>query len=143
MRWIMKVAALVAVLPLVASACSKSSTPANAGGDAGSSAVAISEGEFSLSSTPATDASGPVTFSVTNDGKMEHEFVVLRTDVAPDALPVESGKASEDGHIDELEGIQPGTSQTLTVDLPAGTYVLVCNLVGHYQSGMHAGFTVT
>jgi uncharacterized cupredoxin-like copper-binding protein len=29
----------------------------------------------------------------------------------------------------------------LTLTLPPGRYVLVCNLIGHYELGMHAGLT--
>jgi len=45
--------------------------------------------------------------------------------------------------IDEQEDIAPSTTATLTVDLEAGSYILMCNVNGHYQQGMHAGFTVT
>jgi uncharacterized cupredoxin-like copper-binding protein len=30
----------------------------------------------------------------------------------------------------------------LTVDLAAGSYVLLCNLPGHYESGMRTAFDV-
>jgi uncharacterized cupredoxin-like copper-binding protein len=44
--------------------------------------------------------------------------------------------------IDEAEDIAPGTTATLTTDLKAGSYVIICNLPTHYESGMHAAFTV-
>jgi uncharacterized cupredoxin-like copper-binding protein len=31
----------------------------------------------------------------------------------------------------------------LALDLEAGPYVLICNVPGHYESGMHAAFEVT
>jgi uncharacterized cupredoxin-like copper-binding protein len=31
----------------------------------------------------------------------------------------------------------------LTLDLPEGHYAVVCNLKGHYASGMHEDFWVT
>ena len=40
------------------------------------------------------------------------------------------------------DNIHPGSIQDLTVDLTPGTYVLLCNLPGHYQQGMYASLTV-
>ena len=53
--------------------------------------------------------------------------------------------------VDEIEDIPVGDSETLTVDLDAGPYVLICNIVqkeeggleAHYSEGMRAGFTVS
>ena len=44
-----------------------------------------------------------------------HEFVILRTDDAPDALPVENGEIPEDqvDLVDEVEDIAPGTGTSL------------------------------
>jgi uncharacterized cupredoxin-like copper-binding protein len=45
------------------------------------------------------------------------------------------GNVDEEGegveHIDEIEGIPPGSSESLTVNLEAANYVLICNLPGH------------
>jgi len=35
-----------------------------------------------------------------------------------------------------------GASNTFTVTLPAGHYILMCNELGHYAAGMHMAFTV-
>jgi uncharacterized cupredoxin-like copper-binding protein len=51
--------------------------------------------------------------------------------------------------VDEIEDITVGDTQTVAVDLTAGSYVLMCNVYdeaekeSHYQQGMHTGFTVT
>ena len=37
----------------------------------------------------------------------------------------------------------PAPRQSLDVSLKAGSYVIICNLPGHYASGMHTAFTVT
>ena len=37
---------------------------------------------------------------------------------------------------------EPGKTGRLTVTLPAGKYVLLCNLPGHFAGGMYADFTV-
>jgi uncharacterized cupredoxin-like copper-binding protein len=44
--------------------------------------------------------------------------------------------------VDEIEDITPGSTANLTVDLDAGTYVVMCNLPGHFERGMHAVFEV-
>ena len=46
--------------------------------------------------------------------------------------------------IGEAEDIAPSTSaDPLTLTLPAGHYVIICNLPGHYQQGMNVGLKVT
>ena len=49
-------------------------------------------------------------------------------------------KAKELG---ETEHMKPGNVKVLELTLPAGNYLLVCNLPGHYAAGMVAPFTVT
>ena len=81
-----------------------------------------------------TVASGPVTFVAKNTGTVAHELVVMRGTAA---LKVKSFKALEAGRfVGEVEGVEPGKSGKLTVSLKPGTYLLVCNIVGHYQLGM-------
>jgi len=69
---------------------------------------------------------------------------VIKTDLAPDKLPVDgaSAKAKEDGKIGEITSIPAGKSAAVTVQLTPGKYVFMCNVAGHYQLGMHTGFTV-
>jgi len=75
---------------------------------------------------------------------MEHSFEVLKTDLPQDQLPVDnaSAKAKEDGKVGEIKSIAAGKSASVTVDLTPGKYVFICNVAGHYQLGMHTGFTV-
>ena len=99
--------------------------------------------------------SGEVTFNVTNKGPDDtHEFVVIKTDLAPDALPTDAnGAVEEEGAgmevIDEIEDIAVGQAPSLTVTLEPGSYVLICNIFdeeeqeAHYSMGMRAPFTVT
>ena len=93
-------------------------------------------------------SAGDITFDITNDAEQTHEFVVFKTDLAADQLPTdENGDVDEAGEgvelVDEIEDIEGGSTQSLTVNLDAGSYVLICNLPGHYGQGMHAGFTVS
>ena len=46
-------------------------------------------------------------------------------------------------HIDEVEDVAACSAASLDVSLKAGSYVIICNLPGHYASGMHTAFTVT
>lgn len=121
-------------------------TAASCGGsNSGSgSDVAVTLKDFSVTPTPATFPSGDITFAIDNQGPSVHEFVIIRSDVAPDQLPVENGLIPEDkvDVVDEAEDIAPGTDTTLSVSLEPGSYVLVCNLPSHYEQGMHAAFTV-
>jgi len=122
-------------------ACSaKAPQDANAGAGTGAT---LRDFRIALESANATAVS--TTFDIANDGPSTHEFVVLRTDVAPDALPVDGDVINEDNIdlVDEVEDVAPGTLTHLTVDLTPGRYVLVCNIAGHYSAGMHVGFTVT
>ena len=86
--------------------------------------------QVSAKSVPA----GKVTFVVRNAGTVEHEMVVIRRDAG--ALPVHAFRASEAGAVDEVAELGPGKSGRLTVELKPGRYLLVCNIVGHYQLGM-------
>jgi uncharacterized cupredoxin-like copper-binding protein len=40
--------------------------------------------------------------------------------------------------VGKVNDVAPGTSETKTVDLPSGAYVLICNIAGHDQRGMYA-----
>lgn len=129
--------ALAGALVIAATSCGGSGSGAT--GD-----VIVTMDDFSLEATPGTFDAGDITFGIQNDGPSTHEFVVIRTDVAPDALQVENGLIPEDqiDLVDEVEDIAPGTNTSLTVNIELGSYVLVCNLPAHYESGMHAAFTV-
>jgi uncharacterized cupredoxin-like copper-binding protein len=139
---------LVAILAIAASAAgcgtSAGSPSASAGAPAVAGAVAVDLSEWKVASTPATASAGSVTFNVANKGAQIHEFVVVKTDLKADALPVVDNKIDESTltPVDEIEDIAAGATPTLTVDLAAGHYVLLCNIETHYSQGMHADFDV-
>ena len=113
----------------------------------GGGGIGVSLTDNSVSPDESSADAGEVTFDITNDAEQTHEFVVFKTDLAPDQLPLnEDGDVDEEGegveHIDEVEDIEGGSTESLTVNLDAGNYVLICNLPGHYRQGMHASFTV-
>lgn len=113
----------------------------------GESAVDATLHDFKIDLSETSAPAGEITFRVTNEGPSTHEFVVFRTDVAADALPTdENGDVAEGDDlapVDEIEDIQAGATPTLVMDLDAGSYVLICNVTGHYRQGMHTSFTVT
>jgi uncharacterized cupredoxin-like copper-binding protein len=84
---------------------------------------------------------------VSNTGPTTHEFVIVRTDLPDDGLPigVDGLSVDEDGlePVDEIEGIEDGTSGQVDVMLEPGRYVFFCNFEGHYLAGMHAAVEVT
>src|SRR5438309_8954718 len=87
---------------------------------------------------------GSTKIGVRNLASQMHSFEVLKTDLPHDKLPIDgvTAKAKEDGKVGGIESIAPGGSASVTLDLAPGKYVLICNVAGHYQLGMHVSFTV-
>jgi uncharacterized cupredoxin-like copper-binding protein len=120
--------------------------------------VAATLKEWTISLSPAALSAGKITFTIANNGDKDHEFVVRKTDLKADALPLNAeGIVDEEstaltvpaGDPTEVEDIAAGsTDKTLTLTLPAGHYVIFCNVhdeenqLLHYQKGMHSEFTV-
>ena len=132
------------VLTLAAASC---------GGGGGTVDVTLQE--FSVATDPTSAEAGEMTFEATNDGPDDtHEFVVFKTDLSLTDLPTdENGAVDEAGEglelIGEIEDIEVGETDSVTLNLDAGNYVLVCNIwdedeqEAHYQEGMRTGFTVS
>jgi uncharacterized cupredoxin-like copper-binding protein len=102
-----------------------------------------------------TAPAGEIDFTIQNVGEETHEFVVVRTELGFRDLPTAAdGSVDEEGEgiepIDEVEDIASSTTEELTVDLEAGSYVFFCNIVendkgeteSHYQNGMSVAFEV-
>lgn len=64
-----------------------------------------------------------VPISVTNEGFAQHDFQIVGTDYATELL-------------------NNSQTETLTVNLPPGTYDVICSVPGHAESGMVATLTV-
>ena len=133
-RHLLWVAALV-----VATSCSRAHVPAPDDG------VHVTVKDFAITA-PRTVPAGDVTLLVRNAGPATHEFVVVRTDVPADGLPIGSDGLSVNEEwlpvVDELEDIPMWTTQTLSLHLEPGRYVFFCNLAGHYLGGMRRGVEV-
>jgi uncharacterized cupredoxin-like copper-binding protein len=92
---------------------------------------------------------GTVTLELYNAGAVPHEIVILRL---PDGHRVGERSVGRDGTFDESaslgeasrtngpgpgEGIDPGTTGWVTLDLAPGRYEIACNLENHYAAGMY------
>ena len=157
------VVALMVALTACSSSSKSSSPTSSAGGGvsvttpaAGSTVkVVVSDtngldGKMTMVVDPTSVKAGKITFTLTNTGTIEHEMVVLPlpAGTAYDKLPVETtgpdaDKVSEDGSLGEVPELAAGATASVTIDMPAGSYVLVCNIAKHYAMGMEAPFTVT
>ena len=109
-------------------------------------AVTVDEGEMYLHPSATVLKTGVVSFVVTNNGSIHHEFVIVTGDPTG-TKGDEPGRVSEGNHLGgdngpEIGDIPPGQTKVLTVTLAAGTYTAMCNVPGHYAAGMHFQFTV-
>jgi uncharacterized cupredoxin-like copper-binding protein len=108
----------------------------------GTSSMNIELREFRIGSPTTTVSPGQVTFEIGNEGTVQHELLLFKSDLDPSKYPHDTdGSIQEDGagisKVSDGDNINVGGSQTRLVDLTApGRYLLVCNLPGHFKSGM-------
>ena len=118
----------------------------NDGANATSNDITGALHEWVVEIDATTAAAGDVTFTMTNEGTIGHEFLVVKTDITVGAIPLDGDHFAEptDGIevIDEIGEFAKGTTESLTVNLAPGTYQLVCNLPDHYEAGMSISFSV-
>ncbi len=119
--------------------------------------VAVVLKDFSVHLDATQTTAGELIFSAVNKGLSIHELVIVKTNLHSASLPRKPTKTHEgmdnqyqvdehDSHIeriDEIEEFPPGTKRERSVALGPGLYVLLCNIPGHYDKGMHASFHVT
>ena len=95
-----------------------------------------------------TVKAGPVHFDVTNWSRgMLHEVLIVAVDHPNAPLPYDYATAKVPEEQVKVLGdtgdMQPNASKTLDVTLAAGSYLLICNVPGHYAAGMVTPLTVT
>jgi iron uptake system component EfeO len=110
----------------IVAACSSPAVP-SAPGSAETGVVVVNASEYKFDPATITVPAGSVTFRVTNSGAEEHEFEIFEGETI----------------VDEVEGLVPGITRDLTVDLAAGSYTYVCKLPGHEEQGMTGTLTVS
>ena len=107
--------------------------------------VQITERDFAIRA-PHELKAGLVRFVVTNHGPVSHELIVVRA--RDDRLPLRQDGFTVDEEalasrtLGALEPAGPGSRRELDVRLSAGRYVLICNMAGHYMSGMSSPLLV-
>ena len=111
---------------------------------AGGAPIPVTLTEYKIKPATSSAPAGHVSFKVTNDGQLKHQFTIIRT--TKSAATVLSKQNPDDdipGARGEISSIAPGASRTLVLkNLKAGHYAIVCALPGHYQAGMFTDFTV-
>ncbi len=91
---------------------------------------------------------GEVTFKVINDSQeFYHSMVISRVEDPAKELPYLLDKMMVDedaaGRIAQVSELKPHASGAVTVEMVPGTYILYCNIGGHYMMGMWTLVTVT
>ncbi|MDQ3547603.1 MAG: hypothetical protein M3439_02185 [Chloroflexota bacterium] len=104
--------------------------------------------EWAVDPSATSVPAGDVTFEVVNAGTMDHDFVLIKTELAFDALNLtgDGTQVDEEGSGDvviSMDAFGPGEPDPDTQNLVPGHYVMLCNVAGHYQLGMRADFEVT
>jgi uncharacterized cupredoxin-like copper-binding protein len=105
-------------------------------------------GMMSIRLDKATVKAGAVTFDVANWSRsVLHEVLVVSVDSATAPLPYDypQARVPEDQVkvLGEAGDLQPNISKTFEVTLAPGSYLLICNLPGHYAAGMAVPLSVT
>jgi uncharacterized cupredoxin-like copper-binding protein len=120
-------------------------TSAQQGGANTVNNITINMGEYSFKPKDVTVPAGKVAITAPNNGKIEHELVLLKTDVDPAKL-----KTEKDGEVDEeaysgpgeIPDVEAGETGKTTLNLKPGKYAMICNVPGHYKAGMYGRVTV-
>jgi uncharacterized cupredoxin-like copper-binding protein len=119
---------------------STTSTTADSGSGAG---VEVGLKEYAIVVEAPSVGAGEVKFEADNEGKIPHELVVLKTDTKAGDLKVSGAKAVPEGeNLGAASDVGPGEHKDVEVDLEPGHYILLCNLPGHYQQGMHTDLDI-
>lgn len=147
-----KLGIVVAVVALAAVACGGGSNAADndsatttTAAAAGPVVVHVTATEYKFESDTTTFKAGTTyRFEVTNEGAMEHEFMVGEP-IAPGSMDMEEMDGLAIGHIEE-DDLQPGQTDsvdvTFTADQVGQPLEFSCHLEGHYEGGMHLPITV-
>lgn len=135
----------------------------------GSERLEVSFDEWSVETAGDPIEAGPVTVAVENRGAVDHELLILKTNLPAGELPQgisgPNPKLAGDlvlgrphQHVSTNDSyavldrapdrntrdhIQPGERIAVEVELTPGDYALYCNLPGHYNRGQFTSLTAT
>ena len=152
-----RVGGMIAILSTVTMGCAadapdaagSAAAEATAGGSTANDGNFVSGTlqEWKVSVSPNTATAGEVKFTMSNNGTIGHEFLVVKTDILDGKITLDGDHFAEPSPglevIDEIGEFKPGTTELLVLNLKPGNYQLVCNLPGHYAAGMHTSFVVS
>ena len=104
-------------------------------------------GPMKIEIDKAAIAGGDVVFNVANHAMTEeHEMVLVKLNSPGQEIPVDSKKhrieESQLEALGEVAGLKPSDTGSLQATLEPGTYMLLCNIKGHFESGMATKLTV-
>jgi len=121
----MMIAVAVSALVLgVVAVVAMGSSSTSASGASGKSVIEVSLSEFTITFNPSVVPAGDVTFKVTNNGTVDHNF----------SIPSLKAKTAT---------LKPGTSEVLKVSgLVVGDVSYLCEVVGHSAAGMTGKLSV-
>ena len=110
----------------------------------GKTTVKASLGEYFIKLDQLLVPAGSVQFDVSNDGKIEHEFVIIKTQPCARQASAEKRRSQRGCRIvpGRYPSVNARQTKTLEVTLKPGKYVLICNLPGHYKAGQYTGLDV-
>ena len=97
--------------------------------------------EFTFTPAEYTIPAGEeITLTLTNNGAVEHEFVIMKFG---QAVSVPFGDDDEGNIYWEAEAL-PGETKTVTFTAPSdlGEYQIICGTAGHVENGMLGKMTV-
>ena len=167
MRGVVSVAAMVAIGGILMVGCgggdnntttteaeTETTTGAGAAGEAAGggqgATLKIKMGEFYFKPKNATANAGPTTIEAPNEGSVEHELVLFKSNKNPAKLPTEANGEVNEEKLDkeaeeagEIADVEAGDTKSEEFELTPGKYVMFCNLPGHYAGGMYGTLTVT
>lgn len=113
----------------------------------GAGMMGMMGGMMSIRTDKLSVKTGTVTFDVTNWSRsVLHEMLVVSVDNPAAPLPYDYVKAivpkEQVKVLGEVADLQPNMSKELEVNLMPGSYLLICNLPGHFGAGMATQFNV-
>ena len=107
----------------------------------------MGQGMMAIRADQTSVKSGTVSFDVMNWSRsVIHEMLIVSVDSSDAPLPYDYDKLQVPEEQVKIVGdsgeLAPNVSKVVKADLAPGSYILLCNVPGHYAAGMAVPFTV-